>query len=206
MINRLQALQTNKAQYPNSRVLMQSLKTDFTLRKEIEALSKEFLQRTVRGCSNCYYDAYFELINLTPQKIMSTTSSQFSLKRGALLRDVINQDVSKYMSFENATDELALYHLRTNPSCVKYFCRLPENWKELVEAYQIESTEEEKQEISITILSSEETQLIKEIVRLLKIGTTKTAIQQTYKSTTLNGKRLTIARLKELIKQAEEKF
>ena len=34
----------------------------------------------------------------------------------------------------NITDELAVYHLRTNPKCIKYFSRYPENWQELVAA------------------------------------------------------------------------
>ena len=136
MIQRLKTLQAKKAQYPNGRVLMQSLKTDLVLRKEIETLSKQFLDKTVKGCSNCYYDAYLELISLSVDKIMNKQQCRFEIRRGVLLRDVVNLDISKNMTQANITDELALYHLKTNPKCAEKFSRLPENWKELVETDQ----------------------------------------------------------------------
>ena len=51
-----------------------------------------------------------------------------------MLVDVINGDNAKMASHHNLTDELALYHLRTNPKCIRLFSKYPENWQELAEA------------------------------------------------------------------------
>ena len=111
MIERLKALQADKGQFSNSRELTKSLKTNQALRNEIKTLSRAFLHKEVSGCNNCYFDVYMELINLSTEKVMK--ESQFELKRGKLLRDIVNFDISKNMTQGNITDELALYHLKT---------------------------------------------------------------------------------------------
>ena len=133
MIERLKKLQATRGQFANHSELSRCLKSDDSLRREIDALSRAFLNKKVSGCSNCYTDAYFELITLSIDKAMG--KSIFELKRGKLLRDVVNFDVSKNMTQANITDDLALYHLSTNPGCAKFFAVLPDNWEELVEAY-----------------------------------------------------------------------
>ena len=51
-----------------------------------------------------------------------------------MLVDVINGDNAKMATHHNLTDELALYHLRTNPKSIRLFSKYPENWQELAEA------------------------------------------------------------------------
>lgn len=98
----------------------------------------EMLYRKVSGsplnknCTECWVDAYAVIIKSDPDKVERRAARKFDLKAGALLIDRVKGDNSKMCSMHNITDELAIYHLRTNPKCIKYFSRYPENWKELV--------------------------------------------------------------------------
>ena len=139
MIERLKILQANKGQFSNGRELTESLKNNQALRNEVKTLSKAFLHKEVSGCNNCYFDAYMELIKLNIEKIMTKQECQFELKRGKLLRDAVNLDVSKNMTQANITDELALYHLKTNPSCAKFFSTLPEDWEKQVKDFALDT-------------------------------------------------------------------
>lgn len=144
MIARLKTLQGGKGQFSSNRELTARLETDKALRKEIDTLSRAFLNKPVSGCSNCYSDAYLELITLSIDKAMEKAACQFALRRGKLLRDVVNLDVSLNMTQANITNELALYHLKTNPQCVDFFEKLPEDWQSQVEAYTIPGKNKEK--------------------------------------------------------------
>lgn len=69
--------------------------------------------------------------------------SKYKLRSGALLRD-INGDSSKMLSNANMTDELAEYHLRTNPKCIKFFEVMPQIIEVVAveEPINVETTEE----------------------------------------------------------------
>jgi hypothetical protein len=138
MLDRLIKLQQDKKRFANGGELFQACRFDIELRKEIDSLSKQFLHRSPNGCSNCYMDAYLELINLDISKIKVMAESKFKLSHGVLLADVVNHDISKYMTVHNTTDELALYHLKTNPDSAKYFAELPEGWEKMVEEFKLE--------------------------------------------------------------------
>lgn len=139
MIGRLKHLQANKAKFGTGADLSLACKKDNDFRREIEELTEHFLHRNVSGCSNCYMDAYLELINLKIDLIMEVVTTDFKLSHGVLLRDVVNSDISKNMTVHNTTDELALYHLKTNPDCAELFAELPEDWQERVEAFDLET-------------------------------------------------------------------
>lgn len=138
MLNRLQKLQANRSQLASGGELTKACKTDSVLRHEIEVLAKHYLSKSVSGCSNCYFDAYFELINLNLEKAMSKDTCNFKLRAGALLHDVVNFDNDLLCSNANLTNDLALYHLKTNPNAKKFFEKLPDDVDKLVEAYSIE--------------------------------------------------------------------
>lgn len=125
MIERLRKLQATKSIYASIDMLMKELATNLTLKEEVKELSLFFLNRNVGGCNNCICDAYIELINLKNIKDMRTL--EYKLRAGALLRDVVNNDASLTMSNFNLTEEGALYHLRTNPDCIKLFDKLPDD-------------------------------------------------------------------------------
>ena len=157
MLERLQILQANKKQFANGSELLVACTSNEDFKREIEYLSKKFLHRNPSGCSNCYMDAYLELINTDIKKLIIMSESKFKLKHGYLLKDVVNFDVSKNMTVHNTTDELAMYHLRTNPSCASKFEKLPENWEELVKQAEKEpKTDVEKAEEKTTVNDEKE--------------------------------------------------
>lgn len=125
MIERLRKLQATKSIYASIDMLMKELATNLTLKKEVKELALFFLNRNVSGCNNCICDAYIELINI--KNITDMRTLEYKLRAGALLRDVVNSDASLTMSNFNLTEEGALYHLRTNPDCIKFFDKLPDD-------------------------------------------------------------------------------
>ena len=149
MIERLRKLQASRSIYASIDMLMKGLATNLTLKEEVKELSLFFLNRSVGGCNNCICDAYIELINL--KNITDMRTVEYKLRAGALLRDVVNNDASLTMSNFNLTEEGALYHLRTNPDCIKLFDKLPEDIekrlypKPIAAAKVVEIIEEDKQ-------------------------------------------------------------
>ncbi|MEI7503709.1 MAG: hypothetical protein WCJ61_10535 [Paludibacter sp.] len=78
---------------------------------------------------------------------------QFLLLAGALLQDIVNWDNDLLCSNANITDDLALYHLKTNPNCRELFQELPENVDELIEDFVLpgeKKSEDESQKVEIT--------------------------------------------------------
>ena len=57
---------------------------------------------------------------------------KYKIRAGAVIYDAVNQDAGKVMTNANCTDELAEYHLLTNPNSRKYFVDLPENIDEIL--------------------------------------------------------------------------
>ena len=76
------------------------------------------------GCGTCYIEAIFEI-----KKYMEKKPCKYRLKPGVLLQAF--GDESKSVTNINLTDELAEFHLRTNPGCARYFSVMPEPEKEL---------------------------------------------------------------------------
>jgi len=214
MIERLKALQMNRKQFANSSELFPHLSTDSDLRIEIESLSKAIFHKSVSGCSNCYFDAYIELISLNLNIAMEKLKCSFLLLAGALLHDVVNFDNDLLCSNANITDDLALYHLKTNPNCRQYFQTLPENVDELIEAYIIPGTEpvlsdEEKAalETAEKVQKEAEENFVSQIVTLLKNNITKTNIKTTFKNVENVGSvKLTQRILDAFIKRADAIF
>jgi hypothetical protein len=130
MLERLNALKSRKHLRPSD--LIEALKRDSGLRNEVNSLSRYFLGRSVSGCSNCFFDAYMELVNLKNME----EKTKFKLRRGVVLYDPVNLDAGKMLTSANCTDELALYHLKFNPNCRKHFHELPDDVEELIKSYQ----------------------------------------------------------------------
>jgi len=122
MIDRLIILQKGKGQFSMRMELPENLK------KEISVLYRHFFGNQVTGCSNCYHDAYFKLLRLNPKINKMTTN--FKLRAGAILE--AHGDPTKTCANSNLTDELAIFHLKNNPSCRRKFEKVPENLDELL--------------------------------------------------------------------------
>lgn len=210
MIERLETIQANKKQFANGSELFNACKTDSTLRHEIEVLAKYYLNRKVSGCQNCYMDAYVELINYNLEKAMSKDTCKFKLRAGALLHDVVNFDNDLLCSNANITNELALYHLKTNKNAKKYFQTLPEDVDDLIEAFkllgeELELSDAEKEALAAAALEQEkaEKELVAEIVTMLKEGSTKTAIRKKYEKQNVGTKQITQRLMTDLLKLAD---
>lgn len=201
MIERLKAIQALRPLFNDGRSLNTRLQQDGELQREISELARHYLGREVRGCTNCYSDALFELLTLNIERAMQKEECKFKLRGGKLLLDAVNGDVSKAMTQANISDELALYHLKTNPYCEEYFEELPADWKEQVEAFDIDTIGKGKS-------NSEEFDperyraIIDEMVEDLKGGMSKNKVIEKFKSFEVEGKNLTNKEVKDCLKEA----
>lgn len=110
--------------------------SDSEFRAATEALYVAYFRSPLnKSCGDCWKDAYVLLMRRT-RNIEMEMERLFELKAGALLRDVRNlNDSSKLCTRLNMTDELALYHLGTNPNYIGLFAKYPDNWQKLANDY-----------------------------------------------------------------------
>lgn len=110
--------------------------SDSEFRDATESLYTAYFRMQLnKSCGDCWKDAYILLLRRKSSKIMEQ-EKRYELVAGALLRDVRNMnDSSRLVTRLNLTDELAMYHLGTNPDYIKFFGKYPENWREESAAY-----------------------------------------------------------------------
>lgn len=100
-----------------------------------------YFNEAIRGCNNCFIDATIRLLGINlDSELANKEDCVFHLCNGALLRDTETHKQSLLVSQFNLTFENAIWHLKQNPSKIKYFDKFPENWKELIQE-PIEETE-----------------------------------------------------------------
>lgn len=87
-------------------------------------------QKLNKSCGDCWMDAYILIMKENPEKLKAMASKRFNLRAGAVLTDPYG-DSEKTITHHNVTDELALYHLRTHPDCIKMFSEYPDDWEKL---------------------------------------------------------------------------
>lgn len=108
------------------------IRDDADFRRETERLYVGIFRQSLnKSCSSCWFDAFILLMRTDLNKLNAMKEKRFDLRAGAVLYDVVNHDPAKTVTHHNITDELALYHLRTNPDYIKFFNLYPENWQEL---------------------------------------------------------------------------
>ena len=94
-------------------------------KRKIAAAYRQLTGENLRvGCGTCYIEAIFKI-----KKYMEKKPCSYRLKPGAVLTAF--GDETKTCTNENLTDELAQYHLSTNPGCAKWFSVMPAPPKEL---------------------------------------------------------------------------
>lgn len=126
MLERLTALQERARPLINKgRAAASEIMADEALKREIDVLYRHYYGRAVTGCKNCYCDALVELCNINKATAMSKTEL-FVVRRGKVLKDTVNNDARLNLVRGNETEELALYHLYTNPGSRKFFEKLPD--------------------------------------------------------------------------------
>lgn len=203
MIERLRAIQALRPLFNDGRSLHERVQQDGELQREISELARHYLGREVRGCSNCYSDALFELLTLNIERAMQKEECKFKLRGGKLLLDAVNGDVSKAMTQANISDELALYHLKTNPYCEEYFEELPADWKEQVEAFDIDTMCKGKS--NSEVFDPEQYRaIIGEMTEDLKGGMSKNKLIEKFKGVDFGGKNLTNKEIRECLKEASK--
>lgn len=127
MLERLTALQERGRPLINKgRAAASEIMADEALKREIDVLYRHFYGRAVTGCKNCYCDALVELCNINKTTAMNKTEL-FVVRRGKVLKDTVNNDARLNLVRGNETEELALYHLYTNPGSRKFFEKLPDD-------------------------------------------------------------------------------
>lgn len=112
---------------------------------------------TNRGCSDCYRDAYMEILIYLKRNKAMPKKSDFVLKAGAIITFF---GEPKCYSNANITDEAALRFLALNPSNEKLFEKLPEGWKSRLP--KSDTPEVEDKDAVIARLTKENEQLRKE--------------------------------------------
>lgn len=126
MIDRLLALQERGRPLINSgRAAAPEIMQNISLKGEIDALYQHYFGRAITGCRNCYVDALIELCVIKKETAMLKTDL-FVVRRGKVLKDTLTNDARLNLVRGNETDELALYHLYTNPNSRQFFERLPD--------------------------------------------------------------------------------
>ena len=199
----MRAIQALRPLFNDGRSLHERVQQDGELQREISELARHYLGREVRGCTNCYSDALFELLTLNIERAMQKEECKFKLRGGKLLLDAVNGDVSKAMTQANISDELALYHLKTNPYCEEYFEELPTDWKEQVEAFDIDKMSKGKS--NSEVFDPERYRaIIDEMAEDLKGGMSKNKLIEKFKGVEFEGKSLTSKEIKECLKEASK--
>lgn len=112
---------------------------------------------TNRGCSDCYRDAYMEILIYLKRNKAMPKKSDFVLKAGAIITFF---GEPKCYSNANITDEAALRFLALNPSNEKLFEKLPEGWRSRLP--KSDASEAEDKDAVIVRLTKENELLTKE--------------------------------------------
>lgn len=103
------------------------------------------------GCSDCYKDAYVEIIHKLKKTQTMPKEKKFILRAGVLLH-AFNGEV---FTNANLTDEIAMDALNENVKRFDLFAKVPDNWKDLCKARK---TLTEKEQTKKEGVSKEELQ------------------------------------------------
>lgn len=103
----------------------------------IENLYNKVCGKPIRrsGCSDCYRDAYIEIVTTLKKIGKMPTIPNYVLKAGALLHEFGSSD---FYTLNNCPDEFAEKWLATHPADIVLFERTPSDWEEKVKQKKIE--------------------------------------------------------------------
>ena len=108
------------------------VKGDVSLQKRVEELYKAFfpdMPKLNKSCGNCWEDAYIVLRTAKIERVMENLKREYNLVGGVVLRA---EDISTMCNRHTLTDELAEYHLRRDPSLIRFFDRYPADWEKRI--------------------------------------------------------------------------
>lgn len=151
-----------------------------------EVLGKDFVKTS---CNDCYRDAVIEMYLYLKRMGNMKEKSNYTLKNGVLLQTEFGSN-TMYTN-ANLTDEVAENYLAKNPKGEIFFASMPTDWEERV-----------KKRFSSEIELNEE--LTNILVDTLKSGATLTSIKETFKSYTIDGRKVTAKVLDIHLKAAKD--
>lgn len=151
-----------------------------------EVLGKDFVKTS---CNDCYRDAVIEMYLYLKRTGNMKEKSNYTLKNGVLLQTEFGSN-TMYTN-ANLTDEVAENYLAKNPKGEIFFASMPTDWEERV-----------KKRFSSEIELNEE--LTNILVDTLKSGATLTSIKETFKSYTIDGRKVTAKVLDIHLKAAKD--
>lgn len=146
--------------YKETMVLLEEMKPHYddgftsSERSTIESLYNSICRKPIRrgGCSDCYRDAYIEIVTTLKRLGKMPKTPNYMLKAGAVLHEFGSAD---FYTLDNIPDEFAETWLATHPSDKILFERMPSDWEERVEkrknaAEQEKPTEKEEAHLDFT--------------------------------------------------------
>ena len=105
------------------------------LHREVDELSRYFLNKSVSRCGFCLIEADLALRRITEQQMKNVAHPDYELRAGTLLHDPINKEFSKILTPRNISEDLCLYHIAFNKNALSYFTRVPEDLKDRLEKF-----------------------------------------------------------------------
>lgn len=98
-------------------------------RGAIESLYNRVCGKPIRrsGCSDCYRDAYIEIVTTLKRLGTMPTTPNYVLKAGVVLSDGFGS--SNFYTLSNIPDEVAEKHLALYPNDIDLFERTPSDWE-----------------------------------------------------------------------------
>lgn len=151
-----------------------------------QVLGKDFVKTS---CNDCYRDAVIEMYLYLKRTGNMKEKSNYTLKNGVLLQTEFGSN-TMYTN-ANLTDEVAENYLAKDPKGEIFFASMPTDWEERV-----------KKRFSLEIELNEE--LINILVDTLKSGATITSIKETFKTYSIDGKKVTAKVLYAHLKAAKD--
>lgn len=132
------------------------IRSSAAFRNDLSYLAKIYLRQEVSGCNTCYFDAYVKLMLKNPME--QPKKLLFDMPAGKLIKDIKGTRLT--ISRANITNELALYHIKTNPICISRFSKVPANLKDLLARFDTETMTLKDEKIKVT--PTEKTDLVEE--------------------------------------------
>lgn len=139
MLERLRAYQSKYGSLKGEayRAHTLELEKNPALHREVDELSRYFLNKSVSRCGFCLIEADLALRRITEQQMKNVAHPDYELRAGTLLHDPINKEFSKILTPRNITEDLCLYHIAFNKDALSYFTRVPEDLNDRLEKFVV---------------------------------------------------------------------
>lgn len=139
MLERLRAYQSKYGSLKGEayRAHTLELEKNPALHREVDELSRYFLNKSVSRCGFCLIEADLALRRITEQQMRNVAHPDYELRAGTLLHDPINREFSKILTPRNITEDLCLYHIAFNKDALSYFTRVPEDLNDRLEKFMV---------------------------------------------------------------------